>query len=285
MASWNNQPNQPAQPAQSSGRPTSNPIGGSLTSADIQIERLQKRNFDAVEAIKNSFELVKEYPAETIAIPIVAMIIYGIAQTIISLPFNLLASFLSDSLGASIGGDAGQIVASVITSGTSMFVSMISSLLMAVLLGAINIIWLRAIRGQKLEMNNMVDVKSFAISLIITQLIMQLAMYAGLAFLILPGIIIGLGLSMSTFLVIDKNLKPMDAIKTSWALMKGHKVELFIFGIILAVFNFVGMLALCVGVIFTYAISIGAMAMFYDRLVEPGNAYAKDIGNAPQVFS
>jgi len=72
---------------------------------------------------------------------------------------------------------------------------------------------------------------------------------AGFMLLIVPGVYWALKYSMTTYLMVDQGLSPMEAIRKSGQLTDGHKGELFV--IVLAMFGIilVGMLACCVGVL------------------------------------
>ena len=84
-------------------------------------------------------------------------------------------------------------------------------------------------------------------------------------------------------MVVDKNLGWMDALKASWRLTDGYKLDLFLFGILCALLNFAGLLMCFVGLILTYAVTMGASVIVYNRVAEPGNAYLDD-GESPQGY-
>ncbi len=280
MASWNNENQQPA----SGGRPTANPLGGSLRKDDIQLKRLGPQAIDPVELIKGAFEFIKAHPLETAVLPIGVIIVFSIINQIVSFVANFVAATVGGSLGNAIGGDAGQAVSIGITVVTSLVVGVVGQVIMAALMGGINIIWLRIIRGQSASINDAMAIKSFIVPLILTSIMGQFAITFGFLLLIVPGVVLALGLAMMQYIVIDKNLKFVDALKASWELMDGYKMQYFIFGMILMVVNFIGMIPCFLGLIITIPISLGASLMFYNAIAEPGNAY-NNLGNAPDVFS
>lgn len=85
---------------------------------------------------------------------------------------------------------------------------------------------------------------------LVAYLLMMLIVLAGFIALIVPGFILSLGLSMTFFIIADdSSIAPIDAIKKSWEMMKGHKADLFVlylifFGLILlsAFTLFIGLL-------------------------------------------
>lgn len=88
----------------------------------------------------------------------------------------------------------------------------------------------------------------------------------GLVLLIVPGIIAALALLFATYLVIDKNLGPIDAIKESVRITKGHRWQLFLLALALVGINILGALALMVGLLVTVPVSLLAVAHAYRKL-------------------
>lgn len=64
-----------------------------------------------------------------------------------------------------------------------------------------------------------------------------LVLLGGLA-LIIPGIIIGCGLTVTVAVVVAERLGPMDAVKRSWELTRGYRGTLFLAGLGLGVISF-----------------------------------------------
>lgn len=88
----------------------------------------------------------------------------------------------------------------------------------------------------------------------------------GLILLIVPGIIAALALIFATYLVIDKNLGPIEAIKESVRITKGHRWQLFLLALALIGINILGALALMVGLLVTVPVSLLAVAHAYRKL-------------------
>jgi len=63
---------------------------------------------------------------------------------------------------------------------------------------------------------------------LIAGLLLTVAVSIGMALLIVPGIIVGTGLAMTFFIMADDaNISGVDALKLSWQMMDGHKMDLF----------------------------------------------------------
>jgi membrane-anchored glycerophosphoryl diester phosphodiesterase (GDPDase) len=94
-----------------------------------------------------------------------------------------------------------------------------------------------------------------------------LIVLGGLILLIIPGIIFGIRLKYACYLIIDKNLSPVGAIKQSWKMTKGNVWNLFFFGILLGLINILGFFCLIVGLFVTVPLSMLATAFVYRRLL------------------
>ncbi|MDP2940002.1 MAG: hypothetical protein Q8O13_07990 [Candidatus Omnitrophota bacterium] len=93
-----------------------------------------------------------------------------------------------------------------------------------------------------------------------------LAVMGGFILLIIPGIILMIMLGMYGYLIVDKNMGPIESLKASRALTKGVRWQLFCFGALLLLLNLAGLLCLVVGLFFTIPASSIAMAYVYDQL-------------------
>lgn len=93
-----------------------------------------------------------------------------------------------------------------------------------------------------------------------------LVVFAGLILLIVPGIIAALALSLVSFVVVDRGLSPVDALKESARITKGRRLELLLFFLLLAAINILGAIALLVGLLVSVPVSHLAMTHAYRSL-------------------
>jgi uncharacterized membrane protein len=84
--------------------------------------------------------------------------------------------------------------------------------------------------------------------------------------LIVPGIIIAMGLAFVPYLVVERGLGPVEALKESWRLTKGHKMQIFLLVLALVGINILGLMALVVGVFVTFPLTLLAFAHAYRTL-------------------
>jgi uncharacterized membrane protein len=93
-----------------------------------------------------------------------------------------------------------------------------------------------------------------------------LATIIGLILLIVPGIIIGIMVAFTTYVVIDTGMGPIEAMKHSARLTKGHRWHLLRFGLALLALNILGFIALIVGLLVSIPVSILAVVHVYRSL-------------------
>ena len=90
-----------------------------------------------------------------------------------------------------------------------------------------------------------------------------LAFALGLLLLIVPGIIFGLMFMFATILVIDRELGPIEAMRESNRVTRGHKWNLLGLVLVLALVNLLGALALFVGLLVSVPVTMLALMHVY----------------------
>jgi len=121
-------------------------------------------------------------------------------------------------------------------------------------------------RGGQPNFGDLFSGGSRMFSILGAQFLMGIAILLGLILLVVPGIILAIGLSFSSYFVADAGMGPIDALKASWAATTGSKGKLFLFGIVGFFIVLLGMLACCIGVFASAAVYSLAQAMIYVRL-------------------
>lgn len=100
---------------------------------------------------------------------------------------------------------------------------------------------------------------------IVSNLMRGIAVAVGLLLFIVPGIILAIKLQYIEYFIVDKKMG-FEAINMSWEVTKGVKLKLFLFGIVLALINILGFLALILGLFLTVPLSMLASAYVYRKL-------------------
>ncbi|MBI2030467.1 hypothetical protein HYT05_02490 [Candidatus Kaiserbacteria bacterium] len=88
----------------------------------------------------------------------------------------------------------------------------------------------------------------------------------GLILALVPGLILMTLLAFVKFLVIDRNLGPIAAMKESVRITRGHRWDLFLFFIVIIILNILGAIALLVGLLVTVPVSVLGLAHAYRTL-------------------
>lgn len=97
-------------------------------------------------------------------------------------------------------------------------------------------------RGESAELDMLWSQGDKYLSAVGATILIGLATFFGFLLLIVPGIIVGLGLSMTLLIIIDRNSDPISALSESWELTDGHKMFLFIQGLCMGL---IGIAAYC----------------------------------------
>lgn len=150
----------------------------------------------------------------------------------------------------------------------SFLVALASMVVSAALsVGAIYYI-VKFVRNEKIEINDFFEFakKHWVISLLAT-LLSGLFILGGTILLVIPGIIVSIGLSFVSYVVVDNpELSAMEVIKKSWNLTNGHKVDVFVFGLSFIGWAILGSLTLGLLYIWLIPYMLVATALFYEEL-------------------
>jgi uncharacterized membrane protein len=92
-------------------------------------------------------------------------------------------------------------------------------------------------------------------SFIVSSFITGVCIVLGLFLFIIPGIILGLAWSMVKFVVIDRDMGPVDAIRESMRITKGNRFELLVLALLALGLNIIGALCLVVGLFVTVPVT------------------------------
>lgn len=148
-------------------------------------------------------------------------------------------------------------------------IGMIIGLIVSTLVGfAVRKVALDAANNQTLSLNNLRQVLPRYLNYFLLQVITSILVFAGFLILIIPGIIWSLQFSMAPYLVIEKDMNPIEALKESSRMTKGRKWRLFVLGLTLALINLAGLLVFIVGIFSTLPTSMVAEAYIYNKLKE-----------------
>lgn len=97
-------------------------------------------------------------------------------------------------------------------------------------------------------------------------LLIGIMVFIGLLIFVIPGIIVAMVFYFTTYIVVDKNLGPINALKESARITEGHRWRLFLFSLAVVGINLVGALVFFVGLFITVPITALALIHIYRTL-------------------
>lgn len=103
-------------------------------------------------------------------------------------------------------------------------------------------------------------------------LLYTLIILGGFILLLIPGVIWGIRFQYAPYLIIDKGMGPIEALKKSSQITKGAKWELLAFNVVLLIINLLGFLSLIVGIFATIPTAMIAYAFVYRKLLAQSEA-------------
>lgn len=134
-------------------------------------------------------------------------------------------------------------------------------------------VYLQLIRGEKFDVSAIFDgFKTNYINVILANLLTSAIVIAGILLFIIPGIIFACKLAFVPYLVMDKKLDAVEAVKVSWEMTKGHTMTIFLMALLAIPIAILGLLMLVIGIIPASMWIEGAFAAIYftvDKQLNP----------------
>ena len=150
-----------------------------------------------------------------------------------------------------------------------LFIISIVAVFMGAGLFKVAITQLRTGRAEFSELFNVFDV---AAPLFVAAVLISLATTIGSALCIVPGIFVGLGLSMTTPLIVDQKMDAVDAMKRSWAVCSAHFGSLFVLSLVLGLIYIAGLCTCGLANIVTLPLFYLTFAVVYRDLFIGGSS-------------
>lgn len=120
--------------------------------------------------------------------------------------------------------------------------------------------------GQAPEFNDLFSCFHLFLKYFLGSILYCLIVIGGLILLIIPGLIWAIKYHYFLYLIIDKELGPIEAIKRSGQITQGVKWDLFLFGLLLVGLVILGVLACFVGILVAIPVIFIAGAYVYRKL-------------------
>ena len=104
----------------------------------------------------------------------------------------------------------------------------------------------------------------------------------GLVLLVVPGIYLAVRFGFTKVIIVDQGIDPLSALRRSAELTRGVRGRLFLFWLLLAGVNLLGLLAFGVGLLVTVPVTVLATVHVYRSLLQRERAVATLITPSPQ---
>ncbi|MDO9318492.1 MAG: hypothetical protein Q7V56_09875 [Gammaproteobacteria bacterium] len=121
-------------------------------------------------------------------------------------------------------------------------------LFMPVVNYGIDLVFLRGVRGDPVEMKSMFDGFQNYINVVLTALLVFGLVGIGFIALVIPGIYVACRLVFASYLVMDEGMEPIAAVEASWRITRGHTWTIFLLGLTSFFLFVLGMALLLVGI-------------------------------------
>jgi hypothetical protein len=130
----------------------------------------------------------------------------------------------------------------------SIFNVIYGLIIMAPLSYGADLLCLKAIRGESFNVNEIFFAYRRTLQIVLANVLVGVIVGLGFVMLIIPGIIFACKLSMVPYLVMDKNMEAVEAVRTSWNITKGHSWTIFGMGVLSFFLAIGGLILLIVGI-------------------------------------
>jgi len=139
--------------------------------------------------------------------------------------------------------------------------------------------------NEEIELNNFFEGFNSFGNLFVAYLIVSLFTMLGFIVLIIPGIYLAVALILVQPIITFSEIKPIDAVKYSRIIVTKHWFEFLIIGLFVIVLNFVGILFIGIGLLFTIPITFYIQYAIFEDIVLDNKPIEKgdDIPSADEL--
>jgi uncharacterized membrane protein len=138
--------------------------------------------------------------------------------------------------------------------------------------------YLKAARDEPVEVKDMFEAFRNYWNAVLASLLVGVIVFAGFLLLIVPGIIFACKLAFTPYLVVDRKMAVIEAIKGSWRMTDGYSWKVFLIGLLAIPICIAGWICFVVGIIVAIMWVTLALATLYHAVskldeasLQPGN--------------
>ncbi len=217
--------------------------------------------------ITDGFNMMKN----NMGVYVVGVLIALVLGWVVSFPFSMIQNVLlsGNPLGRT---DPGKVPAfSFAMLPVVMLLSLIPAAISQVLTLGISLCALEEADNGATSLNTMFSGFRNFVPVALTSLLYIIAVYIGLIFCIVPGIYVAGAFAFAPIVAAKEGLGPVQAMQRSYEMLKPHAWAYFGFMFVAAIIGGLGVIACCVGVLFTLPIMHIGLALHYREFRGPLN--------------
>ena len=125
-------------------------------------------------------------------------------------------------------------------------------------------VFLKAVRGERIEVRDVFVVfQRNYWNAVIANIVVGIIVGMGFVMLIVPGIIFACRLAFVPYLVVDREMDVMDALRVSWDMTRGYGGQIFLMGLLVIPVGILGLICLGVGIVVSVMLISAAFAVIY----------------------
>ncbi len=109
--------------------------------------------------------------------------------------------------------------------------------------------FLKAARGDRVEIRDMFDVFKNYANAILAHLLVSFIVGIGIFLFFIPGIVFACKLAFVPYLIVDRKMEAIEAVQASWRMTTGHTFTIFLIGLISGFISIAGLICFFVGVV------------------------------------
>lgn len=174
----------------------------------------------------------------------------------ISFAAGFIAGFIMGILNIDTESGIGQLITNII----SIVISGLFSF------GMLSF-YVKISRGEEATYKELFSKTNMCVKYIIASILVGIAVAAGYILLIIPGVILAFGLTQTMYIILDNpEIGTIDAMKKSWAMMKGYKMDYFVFCLSFIGWIILGVFTLGILYIWLMPYMSIAQANFYNKV-------------------
>jgi len=125
------------------------------------------------------------------------------------------------------------------------------------------LIFVRASRGTKVQIRDIISPFNQFVEVVLTKILITGIVIIGIFLFIIPGIIFAIKLAFAPYLVVDKKMDAISAIKESWKMTSGHGFTIFVMAILAFIIMLGGFIVFFVGIFISMIWIMAAFASLY----------------------